>query len=117
VKKIKKVKMKSYRKERLPQAEDKWLALMESLRGSAPKYLDVAQLIKHYFGLRNTAEYTRRNITLLYLFWEPENSSKFDLFQKHRDELNEFAYEVADTSIRFAYCGNILNKYLFIAST
>jgi hypothetical protein len=51
----------------------------------------------------NTAEYTKRNITLLYLFWEPENSSKFDLFQKHRDELNEFATVVAETSIRFAY--------------
>ncbi len=73
------------------------------MRGSAPKYLDVAQLIKHYFGLRNTAEYTKRNITLLYLFWEPENSSKFDLFQKHRAELNKFAHEVADTSIRFFY--------------
>jgi len=94
---------KSYRKERLPQAEDKWLALMERLRDSAPRYLDVAQLIKHYFGLRNTAEYTKRNITLLYLFWEPENSSKSDLFQKHRDELNEFANEVADTSIRFLF--------------
>jgi hypothetical protein len=94
---------KSYRKERLPQAEDKWLALMESLRDSAPKYLDVAQLIKHYFGLRNNAKYTKCNITLLYLFWEPENSSKFNLFQKHRDELNDFAQEVAETSIRFAY--------------
>jgi hypothetical protein len=94
---------KSYMKARLPQAEDRWLALMESLRDSAPKYLDVAQLIKHYFGLRNTAEYTKRNKTLLYLFWEPENSSKFDIFQKHRDELNEFTHDVADTSIRFAY--------------
>jgi hypothetical protein len=94
---------KSYRKERLPQAEDKWLALMERLRDSDPKYLDVAQLIKHYFGLRNATEYTSRNITLLYLFWEPENRSKFDIFQKHRDELNEFAREVANTSIGFAY--------------
>jgi hypothetical protein len=94
---------KSYRKERLPQAEDEWLALMERLRDSDPKYLDVAQLIKHYFGLRNSAEYTKRKITLLYLFWEPENSSKFDLFQKHRDELNEFVNAVADTSIRLAY--------------
>ena len=94
---------KSYRKEKLPQAEDKWLALMERLRDSDPKYLDVAQLIKHYFGLRNNAECTKRNITLLYLFWEPENSSESDLFQKHRDELSEFATEVADTSIRFLY--------------
>jgi hypothetical protein len=29
--------------------------------------------------------------------------TKFDLFQKHRDELNEFAHDVADTSIRFVY--------------
>ncbi len=58
---------------------------------------------KHYLGLRNTVKYIKRNITLLYLFWEPENSSKFDLFQKHRDELNEFAHEIAETSIRFAY--------------
>ena len=29
--------------------------------------------------------------------------TKSDLFQKHRDELNEFAHDVADTSIRFFY--------------
>ncbi len=40
---------KSYRKDRLPQAEDKWLALMERLRDSAPKYLDAAQLIRSGF--------------------------------------------------------------------
>jgi hypothetical protein len=38
----------SYTKKAFPKAEGKWLDLMERLRDGAPKYLDVAQLIKHY---------------------------------------------------------------------
>ncbi len=61
--------------------------------------------IKEGFVLCNTMhmQFIKIQSRLKYLFWEPENSSKFDIFQKHRDELNEFAREVADTSIRFLY--------------
>ncbi len=57
------------------------------------------------FVLCNTMhmQFIKIQSRLKYLFWEPENSLKFDLFQKHRDELNEFAHDVAGTSIRFVY--------------
>jgi hypothetical protein len=94
---------KTYAKENLPKAEDKWLDLINRFRDSSPRYLDVAQLIKHYLGLRNATEYVNHNITLLYLFWEPKNTEQFDLFKKHRDELKEFSEDIAGTSIRFVY--------------
>ena len=61
--------------------------------------------IKEGIVLCNTMhmQFIKIQSRLKYLFWEPENSSKFDLFQKHRDELDEFAREVAKTSIRFLY--------------
>lgn len=93
----------SYTKKNLPQAEDKWLELINYFRDSSPRYLDVAQLIKHNLGLRNTAEYANRNITLMYLFWEPENTAMFDIFKRHRDELFHFAKAVEGTSIEFVY--------------
>jgi len=94
---------KTYNKDNLPKAEDKWLDLIDRFRNSFSRNLDVAQLIKHYLGLRNAAEYVNHNITLLYLFWEPENTKPFDLFRKHRDELKGFSEEIAGTSIRFIY--------------
>lgn len=93
----------SYTKENLPKAEDKWLNLITYLRNSSPRYFDVAQIIKHYLGLRKAEEYTNRNITLMYLFWEPENTAKFDIFKKHRDELFDFADAVGGSSIKFVY--------------
>jgi hypothetical protein len=93
----------SYTKKNLPKAEDKWLDLITYFRNSTPMYLDVAQLIKHYLGLRNTAEYANRKITLMYLFWEPENTSKFDIFEKHRNELINFTKYVSGSSIEFIY--------------
>lgn len=93
----------SYTKENLPQAEDNWLNLITYFRNSSPRYFDVAQIIKHYLGLRKAEEYANRNITLLYLFWEPENTTKFDIFKDHRDELFDFAEAVAGSSIKFVY--------------
>jgi hypothetical protein len=94
---------RTYTKNNLPMAEDKWLDLIDRFRDSFSKNLDVAQLIKHYLGLRNAIGYATHKITLLYLFWEPENTEQFDVFRKHRDELNEFSEDIADTSIRFVY--------------
>ncbi|MHA2278461.1 MAG: PGN_0703 family putative restriction endonuclease, partial [Candidatus Kariarchaeaceae archaeon] len=93
----------SYTKNAFPKAEEKWLDLIERLRDGTPKYLDVAQLIKHYLGLCNTIDCSKRQVTLLYLFWEPENRDEFELFQTHRNELDEFSEDVNGTSIRFVY--------------
>jgi len=63
------------------------------------KYLDAAQLIKHYLGL----SYSRPNtsITLLYLFWEPTNWEEFETFRDHRKEIAHFADVVAGDRVRF----------------
>jgi hypothetical protein len=93
----------SYTKQAFPKAEEKWLDLMERFRDSQPKHLDVAQLIKHYLGLSNTMSDTNKQVTLLYLFWEPVNADYHELFQIHRNELDEFSKDVEGTLVQFAY--------------
>lgn len=64
-----------------------WFKLIEKLR-SAPfefQFLDVAQLVKHSLGLMKSA--TLKDITLLYLYWEPSNHADFPEFQVHRQEI------------------------------
>ena len=89
----------SYRKDNLPQAEDCWLDLIEELKKSDPQNLDAAQLVKHYLGLRK--QYPNKNITLLYLFWEPKNWQDFEVFKQHRKEINAFAEKVKDSAVSF----------------
>ena len=93
----------SYTKGAFPKAEERWLDLMIRFRDGQPQYLDVAQLIKHYLGLSNTISNTDQNVTLLYLFWEPESTDKSEPFQIHRNELDEFSKEVEGTSVQFIY--------------
>jgi hypothetical protein len=97
----------SYKRTHLPLAEDKWWGLLEDMKKSNPLHLDAAQLIKHYLGLvnhneRNKKEYPNRKIFLVYLFWEPENWDEFDVFIKHREEIERFKDRVKDTSVTFA---------------
>jgi hypothetical protein len=58
-------------------------------------YLDAAQLLKHGMGLINKAlalfgAYDKAQVTLVYIFWEPENWRDFDVYAKHRAEIAEF---------------------------
>jgi hypothetical protein len=55
-------------------------------------WLDVAQLVKHAFGLAYT--FTDRPVTLLYLFWEPSNPEAFSIFAEHRAEVDRFAASI-----------------------
>jgi hypothetical protein len=64
-------------------------------------HLDVAQLCKHYLGMRNT--FSGRNIQILYLFWEPRNANVCPVFQVHRKELERFAKAVNAKTERFHY--------------
>ena len=91
----------SYSRCNLPYVEDKWWKVLENNRNGAHQYLDVAQLIKHYIGLRNQKEFQGRNIILHYLFWEPENWGDKDTFIVHRREVRTFAEQVKNTSVRF----------------
>lgn len=71
-----------------------WYAEMERLRESPKDYeaLDAAQLIKHAFGLINSAGPAS---TLLYLFWESSDADRHQLFRQHRSEFAGFAEHVA----------------------
>tara|TARA_B100000315_G_C14560669_1_gene580405 strand:+ start:1302 stop:2117 length:816 start_codon:yes stop_codon:yes gene_type:complete len=95
---------KSYQHKNLPQVEDEWWRLLEKVRNGNPQYLDIAQLIKHYLGLRylNTNEgFENYETTLLYLFWEPENWEKYEIFINHRKEIEDFNNHVKSTAVRF----------------
>ena len=63
-------------------------------------WLDAAQLIKHAFGLAHT--FTDRPVTLLYLFWEPQNPGVSPEFAAHRAEIAAFADRVAGATPKFA---------------
>lgn len=66
---------------------------------SAYTRLDVAQLIKHAFGLMHC--YPDKPVTLLYLYWEPEPPFVNPLFQQHRDEIAKFSQSIAGSDLRF----------------
>lgn len=72
-----------------------WYAEMLRLKRSPDTrhLLDVAQLIKHAFGLAFAGD--PRPTTLLYLYWEPRDASLAPLFAEHRAEIAEFEMRVA----------------------
>lgn len=90
----------SYKKENLPQAEDCWLDLIVELKGTMLQALEAAQLVKHYLGLQN--QYPDKKITLFYLFWEPRDWQNFELFRKHRKQIEFFVDKVKESEVSFA---------------
>jgi hypothetical protein len=83
------------------RCESGWFREMKRLRKSprAHRWLDVAQLIKHAFGLAYT--FPNQTVTLLYLFWEPSNPETFPIFSEHRREIANFAEAVAGSGPKF----------------
>ena len=79
----------------------KWFAAMEHVTNGAMTFdrLDVAQLIKHAFGLARC--FKGKSCTLLYLFWEPSNAARFSIFPHHRMEVAKFAQLVEGGFPRF----------------
>ncbi|MEA2278750.1 MAG: hypothetical protein QOC78_3710 [Solirubrobacteraceae bacterium] len=63
------------------------------------RYLDAAQLLKHYLGLRRL--FADQPVTLAYLYWEPANASEVAPCAVHRAEVAEFARRVADPRLTF----------------
>lgn len=86
-----------------------WREEMKRLKVHAAAYvhLDAAQLIKHYMGLRRQMEraadpaWRGGNVTLLYVYWEPENADQIFEFCAHRKEVDEFSARVAGDDIKF----------------
>jgi hypothetical protein len=63
-------------------------------------HLDAYQLVKHFLGLALT--YPGRPLVLVYLFWEPRNADEFDVFARHRLEVEHFA-SLVDGDEAFAF--------------
>jgi hypothetical protein len=56
------------------------------------RHLDAAQLVKHVFGLGLC--FAEREVTLLYLYWEPRDAEQFVELRQHREEVARFADDV-----------------------
>lgn len=78
-----------------------WFQEMLGVLDNPERYqlLDVAQLIKHAFGLSHC--FRDRPVTLLYLYWEPTNAGEVAHFAHHRDEIRQLAARVAGASPAF----------------
>lgn len=62
-------------------------------------HLNVAQLVKHWLGLCRA--HPDRRVTLLYLYWEPDNWRQVPECCQHRDEIQDFADHVDGDAVRF----------------
>lgn len=63
------------------------------------RFLDAAQLVKHYLGLRR--QFPDRPVTLAYMYWEPANAAELTACVVHAAELREFARQLKDPRVRF----------------
>ncbi len=63
------------------------------------RFLDAAQLVKHYVGLRNT--YPKRRVRLVYAYWRPRNAVDILACTVHEAEVAEFADRVRDPRVGF----------------
>lgn len=93
----------SYKRENLPQMEACWAQWLDELKAGPKQYLDAAQLVRHYLGLRNQPEFKGKKIVLLYLFWEPENWRDFAEYRQHREEIALFQDKVKDSEVAFEW--------------
>ena len=93
----------SYKPENLPRMEPCWAKLMAALKAGPAQYLDGAQLVRHYLGLRNQPEFKGKKIILLNIFWEPENWADFPEYRRHRAELAAFQEAVQDSEVTFVW--------------
>jgi hypothetical protein len=86
------------------RAQSSWFRHIAVLRHNDQqyRYLDAAQLIKHYLGLSHGE--VSRSLTLLYLFWEPRNWQDFEACRQHRAEIQAFSEIVAGDRVRLEAC-------------
>ena len=88
----------------------KWFRLMiEIINGNINfRYLDAAQLIKHYFGLAHEYADSDLDLEIGYVFWEPDKNGEIsgpviDLYAEHREESEKFAALVSGDKVRFSF--------------
>jgi hypothetical protein len=84
-----------------------WFRELQALRKDSKKYarLDAAQLIKHYLGLAHTYPATGQplDVTLGYVFWEPENWREVEPCRQHREETARFSAAVGGDRVGFQW--------------
>jgi hypothetical protein len=88
----------------------KWFQLMnEIINGNIGfRYLDAAQLIKHYFGLAHEYADSNLDLEIGYVFWEPDENGDVpvpvvDLYAEHRKECQRFAKLVDGDVVKFSF--------------
>jgi hypothetical protein len=86
-------------------SEPCWWSVCENSWNGQPQHLDIAQLVKHYFGLRRFHTTTKPSpeLTLLYLFWEPSNWQDVAECRQHRSGVERLAAGAAASSIAFRW--------------
>jgi hypothetical protein len=84
-------------------AESSWADVYRDLKADPRqfRFLDAAQLIKHYLGMRNTLADSERMLVLVYVFWEPWNAGDFAEFRLHREEVALLSNLVQTSEVKF----------------
>lgn len=86
---------------------ESWASLYELLKLTPERfsYLDVGQLVRHYFGLAKQVgegrAHSDKRALLLYVYWEPDDADDQVACLIHRDEVEDFKQLVADPAIPF----------------
>ena len=99
----------SYTRAALPWAEDCWWQVVETSKRAGGRHLDVAQLVKHYFGISrllargDETGWKPTQAALVYLFWEPSNATHIEACRQHRDEIESLASQVSGSKVLFRW--------------
>jgi hypothetical protein len=99
----------SYTRKALPFTEECWWKALEYFQNAGKRNLDVAQLIRHYFGISqllhigDASGWKPKKAMLLYLFWEPDNAEEIAVCRQHRNELQEFSKIVEGSRVDFCW--------------
>jgi hypothetical protein len=94
----------SYERAIKSLAEPEWAAVYRELKANLRRFgfLDAAQLVKHYLGMRNTLGNGNARQALLYVYWEPDNADEIEAYRRHREEVEYFTDAVSGGQIEFA---------------
>jgi hypothetical protein len=81
----------------------RWSEMFHSLCAEPHRfhYVDAAQLLKHYLGIRHSLADEDVPKALVYLFWEPRNWPQVPAYSQHRSEVLEFSMAVAGGAVEF----------------
>ena len=77
-----------------------WRALYQAAKKWGLQHFDVAQIVKHYLGLRRSF-IDGRQIVLLYVYWEPVDASRYTEYVTHKEEVDKVSQLVAGSQVRF----------------